>query len=402
MEFNNIKRNLSLTFLEQALVSLSNFLLPLIAIRLIDFNSYQNFVLILYYGLLVTTLFYNYGVTHNILFSPIRLKNPKDYQKKTNDVRIITIFTVLLISFLCLLVGLFFKYNLHLLIQFLIFFGARLYYETKRRIYLSEQNYFLIILNSVLIYVLPYILLFFMLPSNETEFLEVFNLCTIFLLLYLIKDIYNFAKNMKFFLDKAFFTLFIQSSIFSIANILTTRSQPIILFFVIGTYEASIFTLLMYLFSVAFPILNGITNYFLPKLHTVKYKTDNIYIVYMKVRNVLYLIISLGALISIIYSKEIISLIYDNRINDYSALLVGFMFLLLVVVSLNFKINFLRAKGKLEIVNKAYYYGLTVLIFLGIPLAYFFSIFGSFLSLALVYVLMNFYLGKKNYFYNTL
>ena len=333
-----IGSNKYLIFLDQIIVSGSNFLISIIILR---FLGTENFGIFSFYFLFLNLIL---GLQISYIISPMLTNASKQNNSEINlfygSVFIQQIFFTFLISIFFFILSIFFKdfneeYKLGVYsFQFLLILITTQFHQFIRRLLLSKKYYCRALIGDLVTYIS---LITSLLYLNSIKLLTLYNIWWLFFYTFLIGIIFNFS--VLFSLNFKFnYTLHVIKTNWIIGKWLLVTSLTqwfsgnlwlINAGIILGPFNFGIIRACQTILNVLNIIFQSIEN-FAPSEVSEKFYKGGIYLMdkYLKKFTMKYfIVIFLITIFIILFSKNLLNFFYGNEISEFYYILISLSFI---------------------------------------------------------------------------
>jgi len=402
-----LKKKLLLSFIDQGIVSASNFFLIIILARLFTQSDFGFISFLLFIGVLVNNIQISLITQpHNVIAANL---NHTEYLKYTNGafgLHLALIFLLIIVSSIIYVMQYMGVINLYDNITFILF--AVFYLNFKqlqdflRRILFTSGQINQIVISDIIAYGgSSLVLLLALYLKVETLSHVILFLClpfilSIFYLFITNKITYKYCMDDMQFTFKKSFDFARWSFAATLASWLGTRIFPITLGLITSMESVAIYAVLMNIINTLNPIFYTLTNF----LTTVFAKVSEKSTLFKQVSNTFFTllpIIAIASIILILYPKEILSLLYGSKYIEYTNLLQYISFSIILIAFSNVLQLYLRATQNVKYIFKAFLYASLFSLTFGLFLIYKYEVLGAVIAFIISWVISNILLSLYTY-----
>lgn len=398
-----MKKKIFLSFIDQGIVSLSNFLLIIILARIFDKADFGFISFLLFIGVLINNIQISLITQpHNVIAANLGKNSYEKYTNGALGLQILLLIILIVMSILIYTLQYLGLINLHDDIAFIMF---SIFYLTLkqvqdffRRILFTSGNINQIVIGDFVAYGGGILLLLLVLYFKIETLYQIIMFITIpFILsiLYLLvtnRIEYKFSKKDMLFTSKKSFNFARWSFLSALASWLGTRVFPITLGLLVSMEAVAVYAVLMNIINTLNPIFYTLTNFLTTVFARVSDKS-NLLKQTINVFFALLPIILLSIIVLIFYPKEILSLLYGSVYIEYVELLQYISSSIFLIAIANILQLYLRSSQSVKYIFKSFLYSSVFSLTIGSYLIYTYQIHGAVLAFILSWIVSDILLG---------
>jgi len=404
-----MKQKLFLSFIDQGVISASNFFLIIILARIFDKADFGFISFLLFIGVLINNIQISLITQpHNVIAANLEKKCYEKYTNGAFGLQLLLIIILVIISIFIYLLEHYEMLKLHDDVSFIIF--SVFYLTLKqlqdffRRILFTSSHISQILISDFIAYgggilVLLIVLYFKIYILYQTIiFITIPFVLSIFFLTLTSKVKYKFNKKDIQFTFKKSFNFAHWSFLSALTSWLGTRVFPITLGLLVSMDVVAIYAVLMNIINTLNPIFFTLTNFLTTVFARVAEKS-NLLKQTINVFFALLPIVLISIIILIIYPKEILSFLYGTIYIQYVELLQYISLSIFLIALANILQLYLRATKNVKYIFTSFLYSSFFSLTIGSYLVYNYHIKGAVLAFILSWIisdtLLSFYVFKS-------
>ncbi len=404
-----MKKKLFLSFADQGIVSVSNFLLIIILARIFDKADFGFISFLLFIGVLINNIQISLITQpHNVIAANLGKKSYEKYTNGALGLQILSIIILIVISVLIYALqytGLINLYDNISFIMFSIFYlTLKQIQDFFRRILFTSGHINQIVIGDFIAYGGGVLVLLFVLYLKIEILYQIIILITIpfilsiFYLLITNKIEHKFSTKDMLYTSKKSFDFAHWSFLSALTSWLGTRVFPITLGLLVSMEAVAVYAVLMNIINTLNPIFHTLTNFLTTVFAKVSEKS-NLLKQTINVFFALLPIIIISMIILILYPKEILSFLYGETYIEYIKLLQYISLSIFLIALANILQLYLRASQNVKYIFKSFLYSSIFSLTLGTYLIYIYQIQGAVLAFISSWIisdiLLSFYVFKS-------
>jgi len=398
-----MKKKLFLSFTDQGIVSLSNFLLIIILARIFDKADFGFISFLLFIGVLINNIQISLITQpHNVIAANLEKISYEKYTNGALGLQVLSIIILIVISVLIYTLqytGLINLYDKISFIMFSIFYlSLKLIQDFFRRILFTSGHISQIVISDLIAYGGGVLFLLVVLYLKIEILYQIIILITIPFILSIVyllvtnKIEYKLSKKDMLFTAKKSFDFARWSFLSALTSWLGTRVFPITLGLLVSMEAVAIYAVLMNIINTLNPIFYTLTNFLTTVFAKVSEKS-NLLRQTINTFFALLPIIVISIIILIIYPKKILSFLYGSTYIEYVELLQYISSSIFLIALANILQLYLRASQNVKYIFKSFLYSTLFSLTLGSYLIYNYQIHGAVLAFISSWIIADAFLG---------
>lgn len=398
-----MKKKLFLSFIDQGIVSLSNFLLIIFLARILDKAEFGFISLLLFISVLINnTQISLITQPHNVIAAKLGKIHYEKYTNGAYGLNLIFIIILIVFSILIYFLQYFGAIDLYDSVTFILF---TIFYMTIkqvqdffRRVLFTSGHISEILVSDFIAYGggILFLLLAYLLNVNILyEIILFITIPYILSITYLLKINavqYRFDRKDILYTYKKSFNFAQWAFLSTVASWIGTRVFPVTLGMLVSMEAVAIYAVLINIINTLNPIFYTLTN-FLTTVFSKVLTKSNLLKQTLDVFLALLPIITLAIIILFVYSKEILSLLYGSNYIEYVELLKYLSISILLIAIANILQLYLRALQHVKYIFNAFLYSSLFTLTIGTYLVFTYQINGAILAFILSWVVSDLLLG---------
>lgn len=398
-----MKKKLFLSFVDQGIVSLSNFLLIIFLARILDKAEFGFISFLLFIGVLVNNSHIALITQpHNVIAAKLGRRYYEKYTSGLFGLNILFIILLALVSVIIYFLQYFQLITLYDEVAFIVF--SLLYLTIKqmqdffRRLLFTSGHIDQLLVSDIIAYGGGILFILLAYYFNITLLHEVIILISI---PYVLSTMYLLKKNtIKYRLNQKEMVMAYKKSydfarwafLSTFTSWIGTRIFPITLGILVNMETVAVYAVLMNIINTLNPLFYTLTNFLttvfakmLQKSNVLK-QTLNVFLASLP-------IVAVAIIILFIYAKDILFFLYGPKYVEYAQLLKYISFSILLIGIANISQLYLRALKHVKYIFQAFLFSSFFTLTIGTYLIYSYRIEGAVLAFVLSWVVADILLG---------
>jgi O-antigen/teichoic acid export membrane protein len=398
-----LKKKLFLSFIDQGIVSLSNFLLIIFLARILDKAEFGFISFLLFIGVLINNTHVSLITQpHNVIAAKLGRRYYEKYTSGLFGLNILFIILLVLSSIIIYFLHYFQLITLYDEVAFIVF--SLLYLTIKqmqdffRRLLFTSGHIDELLLSDIIAYGGS---ILFILMAYYFDITLLYEVIVLISIPYVLSTIYLLKKNtIKYRLNQKEMVMAYKKSydfarwafLSTLTSWVGTRIFPITLGIFVNMETVAVYAVLMNIINTLNPLFYTLTNFLttvfakmLQKSNVLK-QTLNVFLASLP-------IVIVAIIILFVYAKDILFFLYGPKYVEYAQLLKYISFSILLIGIANILQLYLRALKHVKYIFQAFLFSSFFTLTIGTYLIYTYQIEGAVLAFVLSWVVADILLG---------